>query len=242
MQNVLIIDNDYQDIQNIFNSINKNINSSIKIIGISSNEKDALKYILNEKIDIIILELDIPNVKNLFDKINLMTKIIIISKNTDSVINIINKNIDIYQFFIKPLNINKLIDTLNILSDSSDNIKNTLIDLLENFNFNKNSKGYSYILDCLTFCIKNNYTFIYSIKELYKEMELKYNNDISSLQLEWNISKTIQSMNNYTDEKILNKFFTYNILPSPKTFLNELLMIYYTSLDSNTFKYIKKES
>lgn len=185
MQKILIIDNDYQDIQNIFNNINAN--SSIKIIGICDNEKDATKYILNENVDIIILELEIPNIRNLFNKIienNKNTKIIAISNTPDSIINIINNNIDIYQFFIKPLNIDKLIHTLNAVVKSSEKIENELINLLKDFDFNKNTKGFSYIVKCLTFCIENNYTSISSIKELYKEIELKYNNNISATQLE----------------------------------------------------------
>ena len=41
MQNVLIVDNDYKNIQNIFNNINTN--PSLKIIGICDSEKDAIK-------------------------------------------------------------------------------------------------------------------------------------------------------------------------------------------------------
>lgn len=228
MQKILIIDNDYQDIQNIFNNINAN--SSIKIIGICDNEKDATKYILNENVDIIILELEIPNIRNLFNKIienNKNTKIIAISNTPDSTINIINNNIDIYQFFIKPLNIDKLIHTLNAVVKSSEKIENELINLLKDFDFNKNAKGFSYIVKCLTFCIENNYTSISSIKELYKEIELKYNNNISATQLEWNISKAIHSMNSYTNYDVLNNFIPYNMSPSPKVFLNELLLRYY---------------
>lgn len=239
MQNILIIDSDYQEIQNIFNNINKNL--LIKIIGICDNEQDALKYVLNENIDIIIVELEIPNIKIFFDEIvknNKTSKIIAISNRHDSIVNILNNNIDIYQFLIKPLNIDKLTDTLSNITESSKKIENSLINLLKDFDFNKNTKGYSYILKCLTYCIENNYTSVSSIKSLYKEMELKYNNDISSSQLEWNIAKAIHSMTNYTNEDILNKFIPYNISPSPKVFINGILNLYYNKKSNNNWKII----
>ena len=87
-------------------------------------------------------------------------------------------------------------------------------------------------MKCLTFCIENNYTSISSIKDLYKEIELKYNN-ISSSQLEWNISKAIQSMNNCTNKEIMNSFITYNNFPSPKIFINKILNTYYTKISES---------
>ena len=239
MQNFLIVDNDYKNIQNIFNNINTN--PSLKIIGICDSEKDAIKYILKENIDIIILELDFPNIKRLFDKLeknNTGVKIIAISNKHDSIVNILNNNIDIYHFFIKPINVNKLIDTLNNITESTQKIENTLVNLLNDFNFNKNTKGYSYILICLKYCIENNYTSILSIKSLYKEIELKYNKTISSSKLEWNIAKAIHSMVNYTDETILNEFAPYNISPSPKVFINGVLNLYYNKKSNNSLEII----
>jgi len=235
MQKILIVSNDYKELQNIYNNINKTLNSSIKIVGICNNEKDALLYLLNGNIDIIILDLDTKNAKILLDKIlinSIVIKVILISKKTDSIVNIINNNIDIYQFFVKPINITKLIDTLYTFSESPKKIENKLTYLLKDFNFNKNTKGYLYILKCLTFCIENNYTSISSIKDLYKEIELKYNN-ISSSQLEWNISKAIQSMNNCTNKEIMNSFITYNNFPSPKIFINKILNTYYTKISES---------
>lgn len=230
MQKILIVNNDYQYMQKIYNKINSSITLSVKIIGICNNEKDAIKYIANDNIDILILELDKINTKRIIEQVKIIDrtiKIIIISEKLDYIINIINNNVNIYQFFIKPLNIDKLLNVLYNLSKSYENLENNFKYLLKDFNFNKNSKGYSYILQCLIFCIKNNYTSIYSIKTLYKEIELKNKKSINSSQLEWNISKAIQSMNYYTSPNIINRYFPYNTSPSPKVFLNEILNIYH---------------
>ena len=70
------------------------------------------------------------------------------------------------------------------------------------------------------------YRNVYKIKDLYKEVSLN-NNTISELNMSWNISKSIQTMSKLTDNRILEKYFHSNPLPTPKIFINQILDMYY---------------
>ena len=70
------------------------------------------------------------------------------------------------------------------------------------------------------------YRNVYKIKDLYKEVSLN-NNTISELNMSWNISKSIQTMSKLTDNRILEKYFHSNTLPTPKIFINQILDMYY---------------
>lgn len=61
MKKILIVDNNAKYLEILFNNLNKELD----IIKICSNGKEALKYILNENIDIILLELNIPKINGI---------------------------------------------------------------------------------------------------------------------------------------------------------------------------------
>ena len=118
----------------------------------------------------------------------------------------IKENINYYKILPKPFDIENLIEILKKISNNSikNESKKRIISLLNNFNFNKSSVGYTYFIDIL-----------------------KYNKNLSYKKIEWNIEKSIRTMNNYTDLFILNKYFSYTNFPSSKVFINGLLYIYY---------------
>lgn len=236
MQKILIIDNDYKYLEKLFNDISESLNENLRIVKICNDSEKALEYILNKQIDIIVLELDMPKINGIkiLEKIlenNINLKVIITSRSKKLIFELINKNLNYYKAFMKPFNMEEFISTLNTLSISSskDISSDKIIKLLNNFKLNKSTIGYYYILECLNFCIQNNYTFVPQMNDLYKQIELKHNNTISASNIKWAISKTIQLMNKNTDKDILNNFFPYNSYPSPKTFLNEILSAYYNN-------------
>ena len=68
---------------------------------------------------------------------------------------------------MKPFNIEILIDTLNeLINTNSNNVRENIINLLDNFYFNKSNIGYSYLIDCLEICIINKIFFNRIIKTL----------------------------------------------------------------------------
>ena len=75
--------------------------------------------------------------------------------------------------------------------------------------------------------VENKYKNIPSNNELYKYIAKKNNCD-NYLRVGWNIDKAIKTMYKLTDSKTINEFFTYNISPSTKNFLNSLVDKFYT--------------
>ena len=75
MIKVLIIDDNYEYVQNLFNILNENIDNDIKIEKICGDGKIALDYILNSNIDVILLDLNIPNINGI-EILKIMKKII----------------------------------------------------------------------------------------------------------------------------------------------------------------------
>ena len=105
MLNILLADNDYTYIENIFNKISLKLKENFDIIGICSSGDKVLEYILNTKIDIIILELNLPKVGGIdilkeLKKGNINIPTIILSKNSDLVFKIKNSILILgYYFF-----------------------------------------------------------------------------------------------------------------------------------------------
>jgi len=230
MKKILIVDNNAKYLEILFNNLNKELD----IIKICSNGKEALKYILNENIDIILLELNIPKIKGIeilkkMEMNNIKSNVIIMSENLDLILEVLKNRLNFYHVFVKPFKTEELINTLKniVLILESRKKSNKLTSLLNNFYFNKSSLGYVYLLDCLNLCIKQNITYISKIREIYKNVEVTNNNDVTTSQVEWNISKSIRTMKNLTNKEILNKYFPYNPSPSPKEFINGILYIYY---------------
>lgn len=163
------------------------------------------------------------------EKNNIKSNVIIMSENLDLILEVLKNRLNFYHIFVKPFKSEELINTLKniVLILESRKQSNKLTTLLNNFYFNKSSLGYIYLSDCLNFCINKKINYVSKIREIYKNIEIKNNNEVSLSQIEWNISKSIRTMKNLTSKEILNKYFPYNPSPSPKEFINGILYIYY---------------
>ena len=229
MIKVLIIDDNYEYVQNLFNILNENIDNDIKIEKICGDGKIALDYILNSNIDVILLDLNIPNINGIeilkiMKKNNIDKDVIVITGESDMLINLIENNLTVKKILFKPFKVEDLINILqDIIQDSlNDKKMNKILNLLNIFNFNKATIGYNYIKQCINYCIEKKYRNVSKIKDLYKEVSLT-SNPISELNMSWNISKSIQTMSKLTDNRILEKYFHSNTLPTPKIFINQIL-------------------
>ncbi len=233
MLKVLIVDNDYTYVESLFNEIALESAQEFRVVGLFNDGEKALNYILNNNnnVDILITELELPKISGteIIEKINTMNlniSIVALSKNPNQIINIVNKNLSVDKIFIKPFATKELFNFLNSINKKeTDKI---VIDLLKDFNYNKNTLGYIFIVEALSLCIEKNYSYIKKMKDLYEELENQYNRKIPAEKIYWNISKAIIAMNESTDIAILNKYFPYNNNPSPKSFFNEMLMRYRT--------------
>ena len=98
--------------------------------------------------------------------------------------------------------------------------------IINYFCFNKSNLGYSYILQCINYCVSNNIHCINRVNDIYKSIAYKENID-NPKQIKWNVDKAIKVMYRLTETDKLEKVFPYGECITPKLFFNEILDIYY---------------
>ena len=107
MLNLLIVDDNYEYLEDVFNNLSDKISEKIRILKICSDGEKALDYIMNTKIDIILLDLNIPKVNGIeiLEKMkenNIDSQVIVISGETDFIVEIISKKLSVSQILVKP--------------------------------------------------------------------------------------------------------------------------------------------
>lgn len=214
----------------IFNKLEDSYLKNYKITQIHSDGKRALDYILSEKIDVVLLDLNLPGMTGIeilecIKEKNINTNVIVISGEQSLMYKLISKKLDVYATFMKPLNADVLIGKLEEINlrlyKEEFGTSNKIEKILGNFNFNKTSFGYSYIIDSIEICINEGYKTIPIAKDLYQKVAIK-NRMCSITHIKWNIDKAIKVMLKLTDSTIIKKYFKYDI-PSTKNFLNFIL-------------------
>lgn len=236
VKKILIVEDSPNYLEEIFNNVSDKIIENVQVVQICTDGKRAMEYLSNNQVDIVLLDLNLPSVNGIqileYVRDNeIKTSVIVMSGENELVIELLRKGLAYDDILIKPFNVNKLIYIINRLISEVGMEEKTkvVLDILSEFNFNRATKGYLHIIECLNVCITSNEKNIINIEKLYQKVS-KINNKCSSISISWNISKTIQSMNKLTDESIMKKYFPYNLSPSPKIFLNEILGRYYSSI------------
>lgn len=227
MLKILIVDDNLELNQLLFNQI-KNYNEDEFIItNISSNGEDAYNYLLTHSPDVVLLDLQMPKLNGieLISKLEAkrsLPKIIVITGDNSLLPEIIKLNIKLKNIFTKPINFNSLIENLERIRKEKDNdeVELKIKELLKNFYFNKSSPGYRYIIESIKLCVKNNNLVTPFETNLYKKVAEKTNAK-SNLHVKWSIDKSINVLNKYTNPDTLNKFFPYSKVTS-KIFINEI--------------------
>lgn len=243
MYNILIVDdNESFDIQ-LYNYIKYNTNN-INIVNIATNGKEALNFLSNNEIDIILLDLQMPKINGLelIETLQKSTnfnaiKIIVISSHMELVNEIYSRGMLVENIFLKPFNISDIIEYINTIDiQNNDNyIYIRIKKLLLKFAFNTNNIGYSYLVDCIFLSIKNPNLLEQLNKFLYLKVSKKYR--IKPNTIKWNIEKLIRSMIRYTEKNIIYEYFQYTIKPSPKVFIKKWLRYYKTKMITEVFHF-----
>lgn len=238
MLKLAIIDDNYEFVETIYNYLNDKRLYNIQIIKIFSNGENALNYILKEDLDVILLDLNLPKIDGIeiietLQKAKKNIKIITISGDSFYMDSLLKSGLKVYKKLVKPFNIDNLIFLLDEIESSKNDIRENIINLLDNFNFNKNTIGYLYIIECIEFCLTNNFKIMPRSILIYNEIA-KMHNNYNSKKIGWNIDKTIKLMNESTNINIKMNFFN-NSMPSTKYFLNCIIKklnntIYYKNI------------
>lgn len=187
----------------------------------------ALEIVKRYRPDIILLDLNIPRLNGIefLNKLeefsDLSSDVIIVSGERE----LINKiPLESYKLikgiFCKPVELKDIYNNVKYIlamkeyKDDTIRIKNAL----KIFDFNKASKGYNFLIECLNEIINNPEGLENIEKIVYKKIADKHGiNNIN--QIKWCISITTKSMVRFTDTKILNYYFGNSDNITPKSFI-----------------------
>lgn len=225
-EKLIIADDNLEFSTSLFNYLKAN-NNFIDVIGIAENGQKAIDLIEQLNPDIILLDLKMPqkNGIELLQYLNAKNIIVIIISGEINMINQINI-FDfkvVQQIYLKPFDFSALnIDLINIYQENLVREKRKNIeDELSCFNFNKNSKGYKYLIDCLDFCSTDPKLLINMENELFLKVSKK-NNIKNNKEIKWSVQKTLISMERYTETGTILRYFPYSSKPTLKTFISRM--------------------
>lgn len=233
MLNMVIIDDNYKFVESLFNQLNIKLTNKYIITKICTDTTNIIDYLIKSSIDVILLDLNMPNINGLkiidaLNENNIKSEIIVISGESQLIFKLVKNNYNIYKIFLKPFNCEDLIDTLielyNYSTTKASEVHKKLDKILNSFNFNKSSIGYTYILDILEICIEKQDTYIHNLTNLYTEVAKKYNL-VNVENIRWNVDKCISSMKKSTQKSELDQISSFYV--STKTFLSIILDRYY---------------
>ena len=201
MIKTLIIDDNFHFVQWLVNTISNEI-PDVKVENIASTGEEALKIIESKNIDLILLDLKIPNINGIevlrrIQGINMLKipKVIIISgdmecitelENNPNVYNIIQKNEDEAVIIRK---IRQVVWSINYEMNSK-SVKEEIVQELSNMGYNIKHLGTKYLVEAIIFIYEsNNYDLTDNLeKNVYKYIAYKHNKTTKNIAN--NISKS----------------------------------------------------
>lgn len=228
MLNILIIEDNVIQCKQLINNIS-NLISNIKVSNISFTGKEALRILSTSNIDIILLDMILPDMSGLqilefIEENNLnkyLNSTIIISSNIHLYSHLIN-NPYICTSISKPINWNILKDILSHLIEekneayNNNNLKCKINKELNYLNYNLAHVGTHYLCDCIyeIYIYHNKNTFNLS-KNIYPIIAKKNNTNVTNIKC--NIFQA--SVNSYyeCDENRMQNYFGKKFYSKPKT-------------------------
>ena len=222
MIKTLIVDDNLQYIKNILNTV-LNKFDNINISYIATSGKEALDIISTNNIDLIFLDLKLPDFNGieLIKKINLLNSItypsiIVISGETSLlgefrdnqyICNIINQSENVKSIYNK---VKELINELNYINYKND-IKDDVLSELSDLGYSLKYKGTYYILEAIVYIYRNNNLDLLDNleKNVYKYIAFKNNKTINNIKTNIIKSTNLISKNNIN---ITPKLVISNIL------------------------------
>lgn len=234
MFNMLIADDNINFIKSLINNILIS-NDKIRLIKIATDGKETLDIIKKQKIDILLLDLNMPiysgiEIINLIDTLELscVPDIIVISEDSEMLTQLIKSHkVD---YFIAKNSFNFIENLKYILSKIviNSSINNTNQFILSELNFlglKIKLNGTKYLLESISYIYNsNNYRLIDNLeKNVYPELAKRHNMSISNIKS--NILKSINTMYLSTDSKKIKKYFLFDddIKPTPKLLIEVIL-------------------
>ncbi len=231
MINMLIADDNKDFGICMLNSIIEKNSDTIQVQAIATNGLEAYQKIKTLQPDIVLLDVEMP-IMNGFQVIHKLSeenytlpKILLVTA-FPVLINSFSESQLVDGIIFKPFDFTVLNNYLLQFCDeyNNDKLNERIVNLLNNFDFNTNSLGYSYLIECIKLCFEDaNY-----IKDfenlLYPQIARIYNISKAS-KIKWAVEKSINSMYRYTKTTTLRKFFPNAKKLSPKIFIKKIVAL-----------------
>ena len=227
MQNLLIVEDDLIQAHFLANSICKEI-LNIRLYSIVTTGAEALDVIKNEKIDIIILDLKLPDMtgKDILDFIsnNNLSKYnssIIVFTGEMEILKEIVGNKYVYNYCSKINGIDFIIKQVKELIKEKQNkyyinsIRYRIKEELEILKFDFSYIGTKYLCDCICECYSKKDAYNINLKkEIYPIISNRYHKTINSIKT--SIFQATSIMYYEINKTDLSNYFGYNIINKPK--------------------------
>lgn len=223
MFNLLIVEDNLHYSKNLINFILKN-NFNIKLVGIATNGKEALKYLTSKEynIDIILLDLKLPyytgielikKLKNQF-LYRYQNSIIVVSGET-SLISLIRKESFIYSYIDKMKGFQEISNDLNDLvklklkENTEDSLRKKILAELKYLNYNENFVGTQYLLEAILLLAENNNLDAINLKrDIFPIIAFRHKK--TSHNIKCNINNATTIMNCDCQKDIIMKYFNFS--------------------------------
>ena len=223
MFNLLIVEDNLHYSKNLINFILKN-NFNIKLVGIATNGKEALKYLTYKEynIDIILLDLKLPyytgielikKLKNQF-LYRYQNSIIVVSGET-SLISLIRKESFIYSYIDKMKGFQEISNDLNDLvklklkENTEDSLRKKILAELKYLNYNENFVGTQYLLEAILLLAENNNLDAINLKrDIFPIIAFRHKK--TSHNIKCNINNATTIMNCDCQKDIIMKYFNFS--------------------------------
>lgn len=223
MQKILIIEDDIIQSKQIINYISKH-NEDIKFYNIAYTYQEAIDIIKNEEVDIIILDLKLPDISGIEilkyiqqNNIKKYINSILIVSGFIEAISEINKNPYIYSYIAKPYKLEDIQKNIYAMVEIKkiNNIMNRINTELKYLHFNFAYNGTRYLAESILeiYCQKDNYSDNLQ-KDIYPIIAKKHNKTANTIH--GDIKQATKCMYFDCEEDIINKYFNYNYFVKPK--------------------------
>ena len=223
MFNLLIVEDNLYYSKNLVNFILRN-NFNIKLVGIATNGKEALKYLISKEynIDIILLDLKLPY----YTGIELIEKLknqllyryensIIVVSGESYFISIIKKESFIYSYIDKMKGFQEISNKLNDLvklklkENTKDSLRKRILAELKYLNYNENFVGTQYLLEAILILAENNNLDAINLKrDIFPIIALRHKK--TSHNIKCNINNATTIMNCDCQKDIIMKYFNFS--------------------------------
>lgn len=234
MLNMLIADDNIYFAKSIINDI-LITNDKIRLIKVATDGKETLDIIKNQKIDVLLLDLDMP----IYSGLEIINVIYTLELSCIPNIIVISGNLEMLSELIKSQKVDyflakgsfKFTERLNcllseiVINNSFQDTNQFILSELHYLGLRLSLNGTKYLLESISYIYgSNNYGLVDNLeKNVYSVLAKKYNTIASNIKS--NILKSLNLMHISTDIEKIKKYFLFDddIKPTPKLVIEFIL-------------------